>query len=115
MNELQAAQSDYKTAKRKGRLTCERYPRYACLSKIEYNSDTKTLYLTFGRSGSMYSYFNVPGEIYTELVYAVSRGRYFSKYIKEGSYRYLCLTPPSKPLKGRLVKCLLAFFGKSLE
>ncbi len=52
----------------------------SCLSSVGYDKQLKLLEIEF-RSGSVYQYFDVPTEIYSQLSHAPSAGRYFNKYI----------------------------------
>ena len=51
------------------------------LSAVEYDSETKTLYIRFN-SGSTYAYSNVPESIYKGLMSALSKGGYHAAFIK---------------------------------
>ena len=53
---------------------------------VGYDADTKVLEIEF-KGGSVYQYFDVPSERYTEMLTAESVGKYFGKFIK-GVYRY---------------------------
>lgn len=59
-------------------------PRSTCFSAVGYDWDTETLYVQFRNSGSIYSY-EVPSDVYEELLYADSMGGYYNSYIK-GNY-----------------------------
>lgn len=54
----------------------------AALSGCEYDTDTKTLSVTFVNGGT-YDHHDVPEEIYEGLIVAVSPGRYWHAYIKD--------------------------------
>ncbi len=56
------------------------------LKAVEYNKIQKTLIVKF-KSGLSYIYFDVPNEIYTNLLNAESKGKYFHTHIK-GVYGY---------------------------
>ena len=55
------------------------------LSAVGYDPTTQTLRIAF-HSG-IYDYFNVPSNIYTNLMNAVSKGEYHHQYIKH-SYTF---------------------------
>jgi hypothetical protein len=48
---------------------------------VEYDDEARELDITF-TSGKTYRYFNVPLEIYAELLDASSKGKFFSDNIK---------------------------------
>jgi len=52
------------------------------ICSIGYDTDKRILEIEF-KSGSVYQYFNVPQEVYNELVQTSSVGRYFTKNIKD--------------------------------
>jgi hypothetical protein len=52
------------------------------LHSIGYEPETETLEIKFLKSG-VYHYFNVPINIYKELISAYSKGAFFDKYIKK--------------------------------
>lgn len=54
------------------------------IRSIGYENDT--LYIQFN-NGSIYAYYNVPENVYTELMNAPSHGKYHAAYIKN-SYKY---------------------------
>lgn len=51
------------------------------LSQVGYDAETSTLVIIFN-SGGTYSYSNVPLSVYSGLLSAPSKGRYFHAYIK---------------------------------
>jgi hypothetical protein len=55
------------------------------LYAVGYDKDRKVLQIEF-RSGSVYQYYDVPESIFTGLLNAGSKGRYFNSKI--GGYRY---------------------------
>ena len=57
------------------------------ISSIGYDEDSRTLEIEF-HSGSIYQYFDVPLNIYQELMSAGSKGQYFAAHIK-GYFRYV--------------------------
>lgn len=56
------------------------------ISAIGYNQATETLEVEF-LSGSVYQYYNVPQNIYDQLMAAGSKGRFLNAYIKN-AYPY---------------------------
>ena len=52
------------------------------LRSVGYDPETKTLEVEF-QNGSVYQYFNVPNNVYRELMAAPSHGRYFHKVHSE--------------------------------
>lgn len=56
------------------------------ISSIGYDSSSSTLEIRF-LNGGVYHYFNVPLNIYQNLMSASSHGTYLNTYIK-GGYRY---------------------------
>ena len=56
------------------------------ISEVGYDEGSQTLEVLF-RNGRMYQYFDVPPEVYQELVQSKSCGRYLSQQVK-GRYRY---------------------------
>ena len=57
------------------------------LASVGYDPSSMTLEIEFKKSG-VYQYFNVPEDIYEELMNADSHGEYFDAYIKKGGYSY---------------------------
>jgi hypothetical protein len=51
------------------------------IKSIEYDDDARELDITF-TSGKTYRYFNVPLEIYAEILDAGSKGKFFNDNIK---------------------------------
>ena len=56
------------------------------IESIGYDADSQTLEINF-LNGSIYQYFDVPVNIYDDLIATDSHGKYFATYIK-GIYRY---------------------------
>ncbi len=56
------------------------------ISSIGYDAGTETLEVEF-LSGSIYQYYNVPQNIYDQLMQAGSKGRFLNTYIKN-AYPY---------------------------
>ncbi len=56
------------------------------IASVGYDDSTNTLEIEFN-SGHLYQYFDVPKNIYDELLIADSVGKYFYNHIK-GIYRY---------------------------
>jgi hypothetical protein len=57
------------------------------LAAVGYDDNTATLRIEF-LNGTSYDYYDVPSAVYVGLVEAGSKGQYFDKFIKKGSYRY---------------------------
>ncbi len=57
------------------------------LASVGYDAESKTLEIEF-QSGSIYQYFAVPEKIFSGLMSAASRGRYFDAYIKKGGFAF---------------------------
>lgn len=55
----------------------------SAISRVEYVRETQTLQIWFVQTGGPYSYFNVPEQIYAELLAANSVGTYFNLYIRD--------------------------------
>lgn len=53
------------------------------IAEVGYNSESKVLVVRFIQSNSLYAYYDVPKQIFDELVAASSKGGYFSKSIKD--------------------------------
>lgn len=49
---------------------------------VGYDKEKKELFVEF-HSGSVYTYFNVPEDIYDGLVSAGSVGKYFNAHVKD--------------------------------
>ncbi len=56
------------------------------ISSIGYDAGTETLEVEF-LSGAIYQYYNVPQNMYDQLVQAGSKGRFLNTYIKN-AYPY---------------------------
>ena len=56
------------------------------LASVGYDAATQTLEVEF-LNGSIYQYYNVPENMHSQLVRAVSKGRFFNQYIRV-SYPY---------------------------
>lgn len=56
------------------------------LSRVRYDESSLTLEIEF-QGGRVYQYFDVPKQIFEELLRADSKGRFFHGQIK-GQYRY---------------------------
>jgi hypothetical protein len=57
------------------------------LASIGYEEANSVLEVEF-RKGGVYRYFEVPVEVFKELMAAPSKGSYFNRVIREGNYRY---------------------------
>lgn len=60
-------------------------PNSTCFSSVGYDSTSKTLYVEFRDSGSVYSYESVPQSVYDDLMSAQSMGGFYNSDIK-GAY-----------------------------
>ncbi|MEP1150905.1 MAG: KTSC domain-containing protein [Balneola sp.] len=56
------------------------------IASIGYDDATQTLEIEF-LNGSVYQYFDVPQQVYNELMGQGSKGQYLARNIK-GNYRY---------------------------
>lgn len=56
------------------------------IESIGYDLDTATLEIEF-KNNSIYQYFDVPQNIFNDLMMAESKGQYLAQHIK-GVYRY---------------------------
>lgn len=56
----------------------------SAIASVGYNPEREELEVEF-RSGSVYRYFDVPQEIYEDLLQAPSKGRFFASFIR-GQY-----------------------------
>ena len=56
------------------------------LASVGYDTTTQTLEIEF-LSGSVYQYYNVPENLYEQLMQASSKGRFFHQYIRN-AYPY---------------------------
>ncbi|NCP53469.1 MAG: KTSC domain-containing protein [Flavobacteriales bacterium] len=57
------------------------------LASIGYDAENEILEIEFNHGG-IYQYFDVPENIYEELMNASSHGQYFDRNIKKAGYRY---------------------------
>lgn len=57
------------------------------VTSIGYDEETSTLEIEF-HSGAIYQYFDVPFQVYSDLMSASSKGQYIAQFIK-GYYRYV--------------------------
>jgi hypothetical protein len=56
------------------------------INSVGFDSDDNTLQIKFN-SGGIYNYYNVPKRVYTTMLAAPSKGKYFHKNIK-GKYKF---------------------------
>ncbi|GAC1328476.1 MAG: hypothetical protein NVSMB26_03840 [Beijerinckiaceae bacterium] len=56
------------------------------IRSFTYDADRRELYVTF-TSGTNYTYFDVPPEIYEDWLAAFSKGSYFAARVRD-RYRY---------------------------
>jgi hypothetical protein len=52
------------------------------LKSVGFDQATSVLELEFHKGGGVYQYSGVPANIYSDLMSALSKGRYFNTYIK---------------------------------
>ena len=57
------------------------------LASVGYDARQHILEIEF-LTGSIYQYFNVPQQVYDELMAADSHGRYFDANVKKAGYSY---------------------------
>jgi hypothetical protein len=53
------------------------------ISDINYQPETKTLFVRFRESGELYRYIDVPPRVYEAFRKASSKGRFLNRYIKD--------------------------------
>lgn len=58
----------------------------SAIDRVGYDEDDETLEIEF-QHGGVYEYFDVPEEVYRDLLTAGSRGRYFHENVR-GNYEY---------------------------
>ena len=58
---------------------CGNFPQ---MGKIGYDSAERVLFVQFRKSGTIYSYDDVPALVYSDLMNAASMGGYYNEYIK---------------------------------
>lgn len=57
-----------------------------CLSDVSYDLNTKTLTVTFVKSGASYEYYGIPESVYEDLVNASSVGQEYVFSIRNSPY-----------------------------
>lgn len=57
------------------------------LASIGYDSENEILEVEF-KHGGVYQYFDVPENVYEELIDASSHGQYFDRNIKKAGYEF---------------------------
>lgn len=57
------------------------------LAAVSYDDETMILYVQFKKSGTIYSYQQVPEDVVTDLSKALSAGNHFEEFIKS-SFEY---------------------------
>ncbi len=57
------------------------------MTSVGYDAETRTLEIEF-TGGALYQYFDVPEEIYQELMAAESKGTYFNTVFKSLGFEY---------------------------
>ena len=58
------------------------------LASIGYDAENEILEIEFNHGG-VYQYFDVPENVYDELMDADSHGQYFDRNIKKAGYQFL--------------------------
>lgn len=64
---------------------------------IGYDAETKTLavqFLSKGKPGAVYHYFDVKPEVYAAFEASDSKGKYFSQWIKRAGYKFERVAEP---------------------
>ena len=59
----------------------------SALRSVGYYEDSQTLEIEF-TNRAVYRYYDVPPDVYRELMAAESHGRYFHQHVRDKSYRY---------------------------
>ena len=57
------------------------------IASIGYDAENEILEIEFNHGG-IYQYFNVPKNVYAEMMNASSHGRYFDRNIKKAEYEF---------------------------
>lgn len=57
------------------------------LASIGYDAESEILEIEFNHGG-IYQYFDVPENVYNELMSANSHGQYFDRNIKKAGYKF---------------------------
>ena len=57
----------------------------AMIHSVGYHAEAKILQIVF-RNNSMFQYFNVPKNVYMDMIAANSKGNYFSVCVKDAFY-----------------------------
>lgn len=57
------------------------------LASIGYDAENESLEVEF-KNGGIYQYFDVPENVYDELMSASSHGQYFDRNIKKAGYEF---------------------------
>ena len=57
------------------------------LASVGYDEDSLTLRVEF-LNGTLYDYYNVPKEVFLDLLNATSKGQFFNQNIKKGGYPF---------------------------
>lgn len=57
------------------------------LASVGYDNDNNILEVEF-HHGGVYQYFEVPSSVYTGLMEADSKGKFFDQHVKKANYRY---------------------------
>jgi hypothetical protein len=57
-------------------------PESSVISDVEYWPKVEEMFIQFRKTGKIYAYQNVPASIYSDLLHAESRGKFFNQNIK---------------------------------
>ena len=57
-------------------------PESSVISDVEYWPKVEEMFIHFRKTGKIYAYQNVPANIYSDLLHAESRGKFFNQNIK---------------------------------
>lgn len=60
--------------------------RSSAIDAIGYDADSKQMAIKFNNNPIAYTFYNVPFQVFNELMAAPSKGAYYHRYI-EGRYR----------------------------
>jgi len=59
----------------------------SALNSVGYDESQKILAIEF-HGGEVYEYYDVPAQVYHDLMAAASKGRYFHQHIRNGDYKF---------------------------
>lgn len=52
------------------------------IQAVDYDAESRTLFVTFHEGGRVYAYFGVPAEVFGAFMDAESKGRYFIAHVR---------------------------------